>query len=715
MGKVTIVSSLGEGLYRVKVEFENARVASSLALITEELAKVNLELIDLAAQKSTAQADYNADMSALNSYISSTDPEIYTADPTTLNQLTAATYETRIKYDDVRKKENYAKLRKTSMELNKDYLQNYCPNDIEIDAWCVAYVEDLTGITGSIENDYAVKLSRNRETINDETGVWLPEEITVPDSQLQHPLATSQHANWFNLCTAPMAQRHKGRYRIATITSIDYVADTCSFTYEGQFNIFEHDAKIMPALPIIPQVPGTLTQSNTVTGANITYLTCNASSFITGDRVIVDMHNGVGNPTVIGFVSNPRFCSQISIAYCDNDDVLDSYVFKTKNIPDKTINYHVPGFINNRKTYGNKNYWFDELEKTCLSWDNSNVYIAGKTYTPSVGGRIITCSKYKNHYLIVSLYEDDPNYEFSLGFYSLYVFNTEFNITHYYVLPYGKRFTTFWGFLSDGITLIFTHHSEPSLLEQYLETLVMNDDMSGWIVNNVFTSTAMVREYTYYENGEVDTAHVVTPAEYIHDIFIYKSIVTCVVVNYHTWNTSGGIDIFGQADITAYSLINGTFSATSETNIYKWDENYTIIGGALNYSTIHYVMVDENNNIDCLLKTNIVYSTTYNVTTTFKHNGITEILIPYSITDRYTPEYLVQFETTTNNANQRYLYSQFAHSAGYFICCHGDVFSSENDDTVILDVKKDNYDTYDLRLDRVSIFDVYFKYLSLTK
>jgi len=307
MGKATILSSLGAGQYRIKVEFDNARAQARLTAIAQQLADLAPEIADLDGKAAEALAGLQEAVNLLNLYLQITPAEQYAQDPSYLNELTKYVYDWRRYYDQAKRNADRAKLKKLGLEKDKQYIEKFAPSDFETDAWCVEHKEDLTGTTKTIECDYLLKRNPDTNAIQDDTGIWLPAAIAAPDAQMQHPLASSVHATWFNLCMAPAMQRYKGQYRIGTITSIDAEENTCDMTLAGVADVNESSDKLATDQPILPNVNGA--QSQYITGANIVYGTCHAAAFLVGDKVIVDLHSGAGTPTVIGFYSHPRQCA----------------------------------------------------------------------------------------------------------------------------------------------------------------------------------------------------------------------------------------------------------------------------------------------------------------------------------------------------------------------------------------------------------------------
>jgi hypothetical protein len=308
MGRATILQSLGAGQYHVRVEFDNAAVDAKLAAIDTKLTEITAKLAELATAKADKLALFNSASDALNAYIAITPTDSIIADPSALNTLTAALYKARLAYDKAAHDEKRAKLQKTGLEKEKEYLEKYCPADFETTAWCPQFNESLTGTVQTIEIDYLLERDVITNQIRRDTGFWLVDPVNhfnPVNTQLQHPLASSAHANWFNLAIAPAVQRDAPRFRVATI--IDAAAHRIQF--DGQYDTEEFTTRLANEAPIFPAFNGV--QQEFYTDARFLY-PC-ADIYEDGDRVIVEMAPydiaPFKTPTVVGFYSNPRQCS----------------------------------------------------------------------------------------------------------------------------------------------------------------------------------------------------------------------------------------------------------------------------------------------------------------------------------------------------------------------------------------------------------------------
>lgn len=211
-------------------------------------------------------------------------------------------YKLRSELDLIIRKINMLKLKKLQLKKEKEYLEKYCPSEIETTAWCVSYNENLSGITKTIEIDGVLERDVLTDQIRNDTGVWIPatQNQSEPDrnidSILQHPLATSEHATWFNLAILPARQRENWRYRVGTIAT-KTSNNSCTVALDGHAVFDEFTKRLTTDKPIFPD------QKTAAITCSFEYSPCNGRAFTVGDRVIVK------NPgVVIGFYSNPKKC-----------------------------------------------------------------------------------------------------------------------------------------------------------------------------------------------------------------------------------------------------------------------------------------------------------------------------------------------------------------------------------------------------------------------
>lgn len=311
MGSVTVLSSLGEGYYRVRIHFDNFRIDQRLAAIQSELDGLPGQLKELEDKKIPLETALHDAKLEMDRYARTATPKELVSNQSTMNALVEKVFKAQVALTLAENDIKRLKLKKTSLEKEKVYLEKNCPGSIETHAWCIEYNEELDGDMESIEVDYLLERDPITDQLRNDTGVWLPGVKKTPSSKLQHVLATSSFATWFNLCVAPAMQRYKGRYRIATLSGLDDPANggtKCNLEFIGRYDVDRFSQKVIGDKPILPNFTtedGTA-QQLAYHGADIRYMDSDAAAFENGDKVIVDLHQGKGVPTVIGFYSNPR-------------------------------------------------------------------------------------------------------------------------------------------------------------------------------------------------------------------------------------------------------------------------------------------------------------------------------------------------------------------------------------------------------------------------
>jgi len=301
------LENMGKGRYKIKVHFDNAQIDALLAYNQAAIDTLTPQINDDRIRKNAAWDDYQYHLSYLTDFIISAGPDGIVARQDEVTHAMATVTTKKVAYDEAAQTEALSKLRLEKAKKEVDYLTKYCPKEIEAYAWCVAYNEDLTGDLASIEVDYVVHRDLYTQQIRDHTGFWLLDGQIAPTNILQHPLSTSEHANWFNLCMAPAAQRHKGLYRIATITLIKYDENKCNLYFDGHYDVDRFaPQRYIRDMPINPNFDIYGAQQVQYFDAEISYMGGGAETFLVGDKVIVDLHAGVGVPTVIGYYEDPR-------------------------------------------------------------------------------------------------------------------------------------------------------------------------------------------------------------------------------------------------------------------------------------------------------------------------------------------------------------------------------------------------------------------------
>lgn len=195
MGKGTIISSQGEGLYTIQINYDRDRYNQIISWLDNRITKIEEELFDM-----------------------------LTTDPG---------YKSK-------------KLERTALQKRKSFLQAHMPDDETISAWCADYTEDISGIVGTIEVPGEDKYINIRpgyvgamySPLRD--GILLPTVVNTPEQ-------------WFyNLAMLPGWQKWMPLYRYGVITSIS--GDVCTVSLDdirsSQQNIAINQDSLILDVPI---------------------------------------------------------------------------------------------------------------------------------------------------------------------------------------------------------------------------------------------------------------------------------------------------------------------------------------------------------------------------------------------------------------------------------------------------------------------------------
>lgn len=302
MGKGTIVSEQGEGEYVITPVFDTVRleavkpklIARRAAVITaiSETDTLITEL-EVIQRQEVAFLDEEIDTANLNS---SSEEEFIRLFKKLLDEQTAAIIEANQLLAD-------AKLLKTKLEIERAaldveiikidsaILKYVTPGNVT--AWCSNFSLGLTGDVGTIE------LEDETNSPNDQSLIIAVDGTA--DTKINQPIESSeQWAIAYNLIALNGFQRWAPRYRQGKITSVDKILNVCNITFqdEGENSsiIGEHNVRYnIYQTPNLVDVP-------------IIYPPCDAQVFEFGDQVVVSFNGLWEEPTVTGFIDNPKSC-----------------------------------------------------------------------------------------------------------------------------------------------------------------------------------------------------------------------------------------------------------------------------------------------------------------------------------------------------------------------------------------------------------------------
>lgn len=224
--------------------------------------------------------------------------------------------------------------------LNQKLYEAAIFDTIRVDAWCIDYTTNLIEDGGDVfvetveamdeysEPNFYVNirpLTATTQTLLkdkiDRAG-RLTEEGRVDKRglhKIENVLGSKLWTILYNWMTLPALQKWKPQYKLATVTSIDYLKETCSITFTD--NPFESSVLPFP-LPLHFPTYQPFDQPYNVQNepghdkVPIKYMFCAAEPFVVGDRVVVEyLKRDLKSPTVIGFRASPRRCAAQYLIY----------------------------------------------------------------------------------------------------------------------------------------------------------------------------------------------------------------------------------------------------------------------------------------------------------------------------------------------------------------------------------------------------------------
>lgn len=295
MGRGTIVSGGADGLYKLRLDYGDAKRTAILAKIDDRKDTLKELVIDLegriVSQRAVADAANTVVSDAINelniqSIIPGTTKEQLDA---LQNAITTALaeYSRELKVlQDLEDKKNAANLEIKSLVARGRFLKSL-PIVSDVNAWCADLTENATGQVATIE------IPGEPDRVLIAPSAPAP---TASDGQvLMRQLMTPEQA-FYNAALLPGWQKWKPTYRTGVIE--DKLNDICIVNLDDA----KSSAKNLP-----------INQSTRLVNVPIQYLDCNGAAFEVGDKVVVKFESqDWDNPKVIGFVDNPKACGVIS-------------------------------------------------------------------------------------------------------------------------------------------------------------------------------------------------------------------------------------------------------------------------------------------------------------------------------------------------------------------------------------------------------------------
>lgn len=288
MGKGTIVSSLGKGLFSLSVDRGAAEKTARIAKIDQQIvAKQNaIDAQQTIINKYQTRLDelIAEQNDLINSYETAAPADKEKAKKD-VQQKTGEVHVVQTAIMQAKTKQNLARADKFALETKKRGLEQINTSP-QIDAWCIDYTLTASGDVGTIE----VPGEPSRVLVKAGARPY----VGATDGKRVARALMSPEQVYFNAAVLPGWQMWEPTYRTGIAYNINKSNDTCTVVLDDvrssaqQLNI---------------------NRSITLSNVLIRYMDCNSKVFEEGDHVVVKLENKSWNqPKVIGFVSNPKRC-----------------------------------------------------------------------------------------------------------------------------------------------------------------------------------------------------------------------------------------------------------------------------------------------------------------------------------------------------------------------------------------------------------------------
>ena len=276
MGKAEIVSNAGKGQYGVKILWDRTRALARIAKLTTDIAWYDATITTLAAELVALRIAYEA-------------AKVAVSPPTPFSELAAMASAINAKQAN---HDLYLVERSSKSKMKK--LLEAIPVDPAASAWCADYSTALTGNVGTIEpngepSGFIVRPGYQGAAAYSATR----------DGQIQNVMSNTPEGTFYNKALMPGWQKWKPTFRIGTLTSINTTLNTCELTLDTKISREQPEDNL------------DINQGTALVNVPIVYMSCNSRAFAVNDRVVVEFTDkDFTKPTVIGFESNPKPCTE---------------------------------------------------------------------------------------------------------------------------------------------------------------------------------------------------------------------------------------------------------------------------------------------------------------------------------------------------------------------------------------------------------------------
>lgn len=314
MGKCSIISHDGDGLYTIQMLPDFSLIESDILRLTAQLSDIdNVELVNLELAYLLKESETDAAKATADALIST-----YAGDPTpenlaAVNEGIAAVGAAIIQESEAKIPYDAVKVRKLAIEKRLLRLADAIETPPTTQAWCADLSDGLKArslystddVVGTIElvgdGDNGISLQPHY----DELGLYLD----TRDGYLTPTASLTPASYYYNRAMLPGWQKWDAIYRPGVIVS------AAGGSFEVQLDAVASGEQYS-RIPV-----NDLDDGANLTGLNAEYMNCNNAAFTVDDHVIVkSTYDGsrVRTDVIVGFVDNPQPCDVSGFNYHPN-------------------------------------------------------------------------------------------------------------------------------------------------------------------------------------------------------------------------------------------------------------------------------------------------------------------------------------------------------------------------------------------------------------
>jgi len=280
MGQCNVIANLGDGYYTAEIIKDEGNIDVLKEITEKAVSEAEGRVDDLSADLFLITNEIKVLVLAINTAIDTSSEPITDIERAFINKLTNELAELSNKAGLLKEQIALTDILIQSKNKSLESFSDGVSADIR-NIWCADLSDELEGgLHGTLE------VNRDNKTILIQPGGL------AQSTKLQPTIASGPMTTAYNLAVLAAVQRDRPAYRVAVLSNLDKEKNTCTVVLNAAHSS-QQNININKGLGY--------------SGVEIDYMDCDAEAFEDGDNVIVQFQDGT--PVVIGFVSNPAFCT----------------------------------------------------------------------------------------------------------------------------------------------------------------------------------------------------------------------------------------------------------------------------------------------------------------------------------------------------------------------------------------------------------------------